>query len=844
MRIAQVVCVFPPYKGGIGQAALKFSEELADQGHEVTVFTPDYGQADGDKFEGFKVEYLKPVFKYGNAAILPQVLWCLRDFDAVHLHYPFFGTAELVWLLKKIYGRRIEVVLHYHMDVAGNSGNEYLNKFFSWHTKYLMPMIVGSADRVTCGSLDYIANSNIRSSYQKDPNRFVEIPFGVDLEKFKLRGKDKVLMEKYGISEQDKVVLFVGGLDKAHYFKGIDVLLKAASGVEAKILIVGDGDLRSEYEKRAGNNIIFAGRASDEDLPKYYNLADLFVLPSIDGSEAFGLVLLEAMASGKPCIASDIPGVRGVIKENVTGSLAEPGNADDLKNKILSLLNGRERSERMGRAGRERAEEKYSWGKAGVLLSDIFKDIRAEEMREMAEPLSFKNNNPADFSSEKRVKKNICLINSLYEPYSKGGAEKISEMVARGFMDRGDDVFVITSGKFSFKKSIVPEIDFVDGVKVYRFYPLNIFSFINIDKKHIALRAIWHFFDIFNLHSEWMAKRILRKERPDLVLTHNLKGLGYFIPRAIKVLGFKYIHTLHDVQLSVLSGLIIKGKENNLENTIFLRKWYEWICRRLFSWPDVVISPSRWLMEFYKEKGFFSKSKRVVMPNPVLIPDQVMSSRTPIRDQNGKKCHSGLDPESTIDSNDKKCHSGLDPESSMDSDLRQNDKGLNFLFVGQVEEHKGILFLIRAFKNLEGRDIRLIIVGDGSAMDEAKIEAGGDGRIRFYGKLEYKKLSELYAQANITVVPSLCYENSPTVIYESFACGRPVLAADIGGVAELVKEGENGFIFEAGNEESLLEKMGSVIENKKDLGHMGQRGRKEIADRGMGRYMEKLASFI
>ena len=109
MRIAEVVCTFPPYKGGTGQVALDNSKILSKTGHEVVVFTPWLstrgGSAPGgeknDKFS-FKVKRLTSIFKYGNAAILPQLFWQLKNFDIVHLHLPFYGTAEIVWFMKKI----------------------------------------------------------------------------------------------------------------------------------------------------------------------------------------------------------------------------------------------------------------------------------------------------------------------------------------------------------------------------------------------------------------------------------------------------------------------------------------------------------------------------------------------------------------------------------------------------------------------------------------------------------------------------------------------------------------------------------------------------------------------
>ncbi|GAH67801.1 unnamed protein product, partial [marine sediment metagenome] len=85
--------------------------------------------------------------------------------------------------------------------------------------------------------------------------------------------------------------------------------------------------------------------------------------------------------------------------------------------------------------------------------------------------------------------------------------------------------------------------------------------------------------------------------------------------------------------------------------------------------------------------------------------------------------------------------------------------------------------------------------------------AGDDKRIKFYGFLQHQQLKELYKKANLLIVPSICYDNSPTVIYESFSFGVPVIGSRIGGIPELVKEGYNGFLFEAGN----VEELGSVI---------------------------------
>ncbi len=162
-------------------------------------------------------------------------------------------------------------------------------------------------------------------------------------------------------------VLFVGGLDRAHAFKGVAVLLKAVSRVPAaQLFIVGDGDLRSTYEEQTralgiADRVTFLGAVSDADLPAVYRSANVLVLPSTVRSEAFGVVLLEAMASGVPVIASDLPGVRTVVVHEQTGLLSPLGDAAALAEHLTTMVRDPERVHQMGMAARRRVEERYTW---------------------------------------------------------------------------------------------------------------------------------------------------------------------------------------------------------------------------------------------------------------------------------------------------------------------------------------------------------------------------------------------------------------------------------------------------------------------------------------------------
>ena len=342
MRVAVVVSTYPPYPGGMGNAAASHVEALKAAGHDVVVFSPGVN--------------LRPLFRVGNSACVPQLLWRLRGFDAVELHYPFFGGAEWVWLWKRTFGRRKRLAVMYHMDAVGSG---LFGAIFRLYRALFLKPILRAADVVLTASRDYLASS--QAAFIRDDARVRETPFGVDTERFRPRPD---------IRKEEPLALFVGGLDRAHYFKGVPVLLEAFARTlkvlpEARLAIVGDGDLRASYERRAlelgiEKRVWFVGKAPDAHLQECYGHARVHVLPSVDRSEAFGIVTLEAAACGVPSIVSDLPGVRTVVEDGVTGLRVAPGDVAALARALTDLLNAGSRAEAMGRAARERALRLYA----------------------------------------------------------------------------------------------------------------------------------------------------------------------------------------------------------------------------------------------------------------------------------------------------------------------------------------------------------------------------------------------------------------------------------------------------------------------------------------------------
>jgi len=394
MRIAHIVCSYPPYFGGMGNVVFQMAQELSHQGHDVEVFTPAYyeNKEIRDKEAAparthtpalqEQIDYanrLTPSLQYGNAARLPQIKHELDDFDIVHLHYPFFGTANLVrkWKLRNPHK---PLVVTYHMDTRASNWKGLIFKLYS---KYWMPKILGAADALIASSFDYIESSDARKLFVANKKKWHEIPFGVDIERFIPFEKSFELMAQHGLLRDVPTVLFVGGMDQAHYFKGIPVLLQAFTilkqqGEKFQAILVGDGELRSNYERQTkalgiSDQVHFVGRVEDDVLPLYYNLADLLVLPSIHQGEAFGMVLLEAMASGVPVLVTDLPGVRTVAR--YAGQTVPVKNPMALSESIHEFFSDPENSAHWGIKARTAAETIFSWPSIIEKTTELYKNL-------------------------------------------------------------------------------------------------------------------------------------------------------------------------------------------------------------------------------------------------------------------------------------------------------------------------------------------------------------------------------------------------------------------------------------------------------------------------------------
>lgn len=316
---------------------------------------------------GVVVHRFRPAFAIGNAPLIPRLAQ-LEGFDVVHLHYPFIFGAELTLLARLGRARRSQALLvHYKNRLVGDGRRGAL---FAAYEHTVAPALIRAADRVCVLSPDH-ANSvpYLRRVGQREPSKLVEMPNGVDAERFS-PGRDLTdLRGRLGIPAQAVVAAFVATLDRAHHFKRLDVAIDALAELgdpNAHLVVAGGGELVGDFRSRAqergvGARVHFLGPVPHLELPDVLRAADLFLLTT-EPPESFGIVLIEAMAAGLPVIATDYPGVRAVVLEGENGLLAPRGDVGAVAARLREMISaGPEGRRAIGAAGRRRAEAEWNW---------------------------------------------------------------------------------------------------------------------------------------------------------------------------------------------------------------------------------------------------------------------------------------------------------------------------------------------------------------------------------------------------------------------------------------------------------------------------------------------------
>jgi len=303
--------------------------------------------------DGLKIVRVGSVGTFRSMLLSPSFFFWMRKIKAnvFHFHLPF-PLGVISYLLAKPEGK---IVVTWHSDIV----RQKIGRFF--YQPFLIKFLE-KADVIIATSPNMIESSPYLRRFRE---KCTVIPLGIDVKKFELLEEEKKRVEeiKKKYSYEKGIVLFVGRLI---YYKGVEYLITAIKDVDGVCLIIGEGKLRKKLEKMSdklglSSKVYFLGSVSDEELPMYYHACDIFCLPSVAKSEAFGIVQLEAMACGKSVVSTSLPtGVPFVNQDKKTGIVVQPKDPQALANAINTLLDNPTLREKYGKYAKERVKREFA----------------------------------------------------------------------------------------------------------------------------------------------------------------------------------------------------------------------------------------------------------------------------------------------------------------------------------------------------------------------------------------------------------------------------------------------------------------------------------------------------
>jgi glycosyltransferase involved in cell wall biosynthesis len=349
LKVLHVGKFYPPHMGGIETHLQALCGDLRKSLDLRVVVASDDSRSIDEVISGVPVSRVATKLTLFSTPLCPSLVSKIRrsDADIVHLHLPN-PMAILAFLASGHPGR---LVVTYHSDTVRQ---RVLGALFEpW-----LHMALRRSSAIIATSPDYRRTSAVLSRYQ---DRCHVIPYGIQLDQFEHCDSDSVarVHRQYG----DRLIISVGRLV---YYKGFEYLIRAMQRVRGKLLIVGDGPLRSKLETLAAtlgvaDKVVFVGEIQNEQIIPFYHAADVFALASIARSEAFGIVQIEAMATGIPVVNTSLDsGVPFVSLHEQTGLTIPPADPDALAAALNRLLDDSELRQSFGRAARLRARQEFS----------------------------------------------------------------------------------------------------------------------------------------------------------------------------------------------------------------------------------------------------------------------------------------------------------------------------------------------------------------------------------------------------------------------------------------------------------------------------------------------------
>lgn len=370
LKILQTPARFYPYTGGVENYVYNLSRELIKLGHEVNIICAnEQNKYNKEEINIIKIKKLNYLGKIANTNITLSLPFRILDddFDVLHTHLPTPWSAD--WSAVVSAAKKKPLVLTYHNDIVGKG---IANCIAAIYNRTALKIVLKRAGKIIISHRNYLGFSPYLKAYR---DKIKIVPVGVDIERF-----------KPGDTKAEDTIFFLSLLDEFHRYKGLEYLLDAMKLVKkeiprVKLKVGGTGKLLEYYKRKAasmdlGENVEFPGYVPNENTPWCYRNCNLFVLPSISASqEGFGIVLLEALASGRPVVTTEIAGVAEDIKKHKAGIVVKPMDTKALADAIIRVMQDKKGAERMGTNGRELVETKYSWIEIAKSIERIYNSL-------------------------------------------------------------------------------------------------------------------------------------------------------------------------------------------------------------------------------------------------------------------------------------------------------------------------------------------------------------------------------------------------------------------------------------------------------------------------------------
>jgi glycosyltransferase involved in cell wall biosynthesis len=385
MKIVMLVPYFYPHTGGTEKYVKDLSLALTRAGHEVTIISNNLPREKNapseDKIDGVRVIRLPAIdlFHYlpVTRAFKPEML---KEYDIVHIHVPAFS------FIRAVAGKvRQPIVVTYHCDITisekfhGIPVPNWFRKTFEFFGDLYGRYLLSKADVVYNTTKTYADTSPVLSKMKN----IRHIPIGI------FHDHIDEMHKKLGLSEKDKNVKQLLWLGRMAGNKGCDYMVKAMPMIlekfpNTKLVICGDGEEKSHINAlidRLGirESVEMYGMVTFDVLVRLFYSSLVYVFPSINRLEAFGIVQLESFVNYTPVIASDIPGPNAVMDVGTTGYLVPKQNPKAIAEKCIELLTNPQKAIEMGKAGRKLVETKYDWKRIAAQVVDLYEEGLAKK---------------------------------------------------------------------------------------------------------------------------------------------------------------------------------------------------------------------------------------------------------------------------------------------------------------------------------------------------------------------------------------------------------------------------------------------------------------------------------